>query len=190
MIQLGCCVETQAARARLACLSALTELLPLQAWIQIGHLHRDQGLRSGSLLAYQEALKHVSEPQQESQLRLLITEVLQQEELAVPSKSNSLREGLEFINQLESEDPTAIHLRRALFGEQHPMPPAGYVEELFDDYADRFDDHLLNTLAYQVPRLVAARVDQLCQPGATVLDLGVGTGLLAAHITKSAFDRG
>ncbi|HEV8606724.1 MAG TPA: tetratricopeptide repeat protein [Tepidisphaeraceae bacterium] len=57
-------------------------------------------------------------------------------------------------------------------------PPAEYVAKLFDEYADKFDQHLLGTLEYRVPDLLVAAVKRA---GASrfeeVMDLGCGTGL-------------
>jgi predicted TPR repeat methyltransferase len=56
----------------------------------------------------------------------------------------------------------------------------GHVAALFDQYADRFDQHLVHTLEYQVPQhLLALVTSRLGQPAArlSILDLGCGTGL-------------
>lgn len=56
---------------------------------------------------------------------------------------------------------------------------AGYVARLFDDYAPRFEGHLVEALGYRGPALVAEAIAQAA-PGrrfARVLDLGCGTGL-------------
>jgi hypothetical protein len=50
------------------------------------------------------------------------------------------------------------------------------VRELFDEYADTFDDELVNGLRYDVPNLLRKQIP----PGALFkrcLDLGCGTGL-------------
>jgi predicted TPR repeat methyltransferase len=56
--------------------------------------------------------------------------------------------------------------------------PRHYVQSLFDDYADHFDEHLMNVLRYEAPRFL---VDNLAGVGperfAAALDLGCGTGL-------------
>lgn len=58
--------------------------------------------------------------------------------------------------------------------------PREYVEFLFDDYADEFDQHLTQTLNYQAYRVL---VEQLARLDArrfnSALDLGCGTGLSA-----------
>jgi predicted TPR repeat methyltransferase len=58
------------------------------------------------------------------------------------------------------------------------VAPRAYVEGLFDQYADEFDEHLVGRLGYRTPQLLA----DLLPPGwhgAAALDLGCGTGLMA-----------
>ena len=65
----------------------------------------------------------------------------------------------------------------------HDLPRA-YVARLFDDYAQRFDRHLVEELAYRGPALIAAAIDAAA-PGrrfARALDLGCGTGLAGAPL--------
>lgn len=89
----------------------------------------------------------------------------------------------------------ADHDRDGVFGasmqagrlhEQDGAPdiPAAYVAALFDDYAPRFDHHLLHALAYCGP---AVLTDALAASGApsrygAALDLGCGTGLMGRAI--------
>ena len=57
--------------------------------------------------------------------------------------------------------------------------PENWVRELFDDYSESFDEHLVKTLDYHVPESILAAVTRLA-PGrifAGALDLGCGTGL-------------
>ncbi|MBU8538513.1 methyltransferase domain-containing protein [Roseomonas tokyonensis] len=58
--------------------------------------------------------------------------------------------------------------------------PAGYVRDLFDQYAPRFDDDLQDRLGYRTPSLLAALLEAagVAPDGSRrVLDLGCGTGL-------------
>ena len=76
--------------------------------------------------------------------------------------------------------------RLALLGEGEPPRdlPRAYVARLFDDYAQRFDRHLVEELAYRGPALIAAAIDAAA-PGrrfARALDLGCGTGLAGAPL--------
>ncbi|MGX9962316.1 methyltransferase [Roseomonas sp. F4] len=75
----------------------------------------------------------------------------------------------------------ARFLLAALGAEAAPdRAPAGYVRDLFDQYAPRFDDDLQGRLGYRTPALVAALLSRsgLAADGRRrVLDLGCGTGL-------------
>lgn len=71
--------------------------------------------------------------------------------------------------------------------EQDQIPaaaPAQYVKELFDQYADHFDQHLHQQLAYQVPQLIWQALQRTgnTQTQRNTLDLGCGTGLCAAFL--------
>lgn len=84
-------------------------------------------------------------------------------------------------------DPALVQFALgAVEGQRVPRPPRGYVEQLFDSYADGFDDHLVQALQYRGP-------DLLCQGlgrprYASALDLGCGTGL-AAPLLRPRCDR-
>jgi predicted TPR repeat methyltransferase len=56
--------------------------------------------------------------------------------------------------------------------------PRNYVRALFDDYADSFDQHLVEQLGYEAHRrLVTPLAGLQAQAFASALDLGCGTGL-------------
>ena len=73
-------------------------------------------------------------------------------------------------------------------GAAPPAPPRDYVRALFDEYAPRFDAHLRGALAYRGPELLMDAIERAC--GKTgrefhfdrALDLGCGTGLMAAEL--------
>jgi predicted TPR repeat methyltransferase len=77
-------------------------------------------------------------------------------------------------------DPQRIHYVLASIGIE-PVPgaaPPGYVKDLFDSYADRFDKALVEALDYRTPQLLAALLPQEpAMASRDVLDLGCGTGL-------------
>ncbi len=83
---------------------------------------------------------------------------------------------------LQPANPTAQFLLAATSGKEQPASaPPEYLIELFDDYAERFDDHLLKELGYRGPQLLRAAIPD--QPGGQpldILDLGCGTGLTGA----------
>lgn len=56
--------------------------------------------------------------------------------------------------------------------------PVEYVRDLFDKYARRFEDHLVNRLNYRAPELLVAQLRPFFgEEPVDVLDLGCGTGL-------------
>lgn len=82
-----------------------------------------------------------------------------------------------------------LHLIR-LGDEQLSEMPKAYVQALFDQYAPRFEDVLINDLGYRAPSLIfkavlAARVAAK-KPALfkRAIDLGCGTGLAAAAFAR------
>jgi len=78
----------------------------------------------------------------------------------------------------------------SLVGRDAPASaPQRYVQSLFDDYADTFDEHLVNVLRYEAHRFL---VDNLRGVGperfGAALDLGCGTGL-CGPLVKPAVQR-
>ncbi|MGL4323541.1 MAG: methyltransferase domain-containing protein [Beijerinckiaceae bacterium] len=73
-----------------------------------------------------------------------------------------------------------------------PSISADYVRDMFDQYAGRFDRHLVKNLAYRGPELVRDATWRACaitghaRTFDRVLDLGCGTGLFAAAIADHA----
>lgn len=84
----------------------------------------------------------------------------------------------------------AQHLVAALEGRTTRTAPSDYVRALFDDYAYRFEAHLVGDLHYRTHKEI---VDLLGQHRsnrrfATALDLGCGTGLVGAPM-RGCVDR-
>jgi predicted TPR repeat methyltransferase len=82
---------------------------------------------------------------------------------------------------LTPEDDGLRHQVAMLSGQQTDAAPATYVQHLFNEYAEQFDDHLQNTLAYKAPTELVELMSGLIDSRETlrVLDLGCGTGLVA-----------
>ncbi len=95
--------------------------------------------------------------------------------------SEMYREALRLDPGLES----ARYRLASLGGAEVPgHTPASYVQDYFDDYAERFDQHLVQQLAYHTPeRLYDAVRKHLDSSGKKLdaLDLGCGTGLGGMH---------
>ena len=84
----------------------------------------------------------------------------------------------------------AKHLLAAMLGTTTDRAPDDYVRDLFDDYADSFEEDLLNDLNYVVPDLIGKELKKLTKPlnrqknrsFSSALDLGCGTGLVSEAI--------
>ena len=88
------------------------------------------------------------------------------------------------VLELDPDNVAAKHILSALTGQQTTSAPSVYVEELFDDYAVRFDQSLVDHLKYNVPKLIAELIleHQTDAPLGSVLDLGCGTGLAGVEL--------
>lgn len=84
---------------------------------------------------------------------------------------------------LDPADSLGASLHLARLGAFAPLEaaPEAYVRHLFDQYAERFDVHLVDKLAYRGPELLASAVRSLgARKFAHAIDLGCGTGLSGA----------
>ena len=81
--------------------------------------------------------------------------------------------------ELKPDSPDWQHVLSALCGDNSARTsPPGYVRTLFDQYAHRFDEHLVGKLDYHVPELFReVVVVTVPDRQLDLLDLGCGTGL-------------
>ncbi|MBI9082838.1 MAG: tetratricopeptide repeat protein [Desulfobacterales bacterium] len=78
------------------------------------------------------------------------------------------------------DHPTAGHMLAALTGHQAEKAPTAYVKTTFDLMAERFEDHLVDELAYAAPALLRGVLDEAAGTATRfdhTLDMGCGTGL-------------
>lgn len=90
---------------------------------------------------------------------------------------------------LQPDHIQARHLRDALAGKASTRAPAGYIEQLFDGYAAKFDTHLVQALNYKMPEELArllGRITPLPEKAWRILDLGCGTGLAGVALAPQA----
>ncbi len=93
---------------------------------------------------------------------------------------------LQQVLKFEPQNEEAHHVMNALEHKNTERAPAAFVRRLFDVYADAFDAHLVNKLAYQIPALLVAEIQSHLGTAAKdleVLDLGCGTGLFGAAVS-------
>ncbi len=92
---------------------------------------------------------------------------------------------------LDPTNDTAKHMIMALSHTQTTAAPLPYITQLFDQYADYYDEHLKNKLRYQVPHLLRNAIGQGLGNNPTagrVLDLGCGTGLCGIFFRDLALE--
>ena len=96
----------------------------------------------------------------------------------VEAAAGALRQALE----IEPDDILGVRLDLVRLGHELPggAMTAGYVRALFDQYADRFDTHLVEGLGYCGPAVIMAALGRVAPDRrfARALDLGCGTGLM------------
>ncbi len=93
---------------------------------------------------------------------------------------NAYEEGL----LIEPDNQSMKHIIASLTGKKTEKAPREYVENLFDDYAIKFEITLVNDLKYKTPKLIRNILLKLNDNKAlgSVLDLGCGTGLFGEKI--------
>jgi predicted TPR repeat methyltransferase len=101
--------------------------------------------------------------------------------LCVANAENSLRNAA----SLDATNLEALKLIQEITDKEestHNRKSNEFVAELFNSFADTFDDKLLNTLEYKVPRLVGELAMKLASTYNAVMDAGCGTGLAGRYI--------
>lgn len=99
-------------------------------------------------------------------------------------KSGNLKKAEELYRKLLQLDPghdSAQHMLNALIGRKTDTVPLDYVETVFDNYAENFEENLLQKLSYQTPAELWRQYNLFFPDSnrARCLDLGCGTGLAA-----------
>jgi predicted TPR repeat methyltransferase len=84
------------------------------------------------------------------------------------------------VLSLEPDNSIAKHLLDSLLGNDSEKASPSYVEELFDQYANRFETHLAESLQYKTPATLHSMAKKNLSDDfrvSNMLDLGCGTGL-------------
>ena len=95
-------------------------------------------------------------------------------------KFNEAAESLRKAVGIEPDLPGVQHSLNALLGITTDFAPRQYVEDIFNSYAKKFDNHLVNVLKYDAPIMLKKALLDLGlaqRKYKNVIDLGCGTGL-------------
>jgi predicted TPR repeat methyltransferase len=159
-------------------LSSAAELEPeaIETWVHLGATYAETGQFQLALESLDRAL--VLQPQTLIALRHKAS-VLRE-----LGRWNESAQCLKMLHQHGGGDDftrymlDAVLHAESIWAQEPPAPPANYVANLFDRYADDFSSHL-SQLDYRAPDiLVKAAMGCLSHPWLHVLDLGCGTGLV------------
>jgi predicted TPR repeat methyltransferase len=106
-------------------------------------------------------------------------------------RKGATQEAIACFREVVRLEPSSgvAHLIEALSGTSSDRAPDEYVEKLFDEYAERFDSHLVQALKYSIPERLAELWKAHSSHDAEkwdVLDLGCGTGLAGLAIAPYA----
>ena len=87
---------------------------------------------------------------------------------------------------LKPDYSSAKHMLAALTGETTETAPRDYVEDLFDNYAAKFESSLVGNLEYRTPKVIAEMImrDSKSDLLGSITDLGCGTGLFGVEIKQ------
>ena len=151
-------------------------------WLQCAQLQQEQQRLPEALASLEQALALDARNGAAWSNRGMLLRDMQRRDEAAASFERAIDHGAD----AELNTFYLASLRPA--GQDTPaFSPPGYVEKLFDSYADDFSGHLVQALQYQGhERLVRQLLGLDPGPFHHVLDLGCGTGLCGALLRRHA----
>ena len=143
-----------------------------EAYTNLANAYRDLDQLAEAAFSYRRTLELAPEV---FQLHAMLANVLVQQ--------RQYEEGLKHYREvlrLCPDHKPAQYMVAMLIGSEYQGALQEYTQQLFDEYADRFDLHLVGALNYRVPELLHETYLRLIgtpSPGGLCVDLGCGTGL-------------
>lgn len=149
-----------------------------EAHFNLGNMHKELGRLDNAEASYNQAIE----------LKLDYAEA--HYNLGITLKElDRLDEAAASYNQaivLKPDYSTAKHMLAALTGKTTQTAPRDYVEELFDNYAAKFESSLVENLKYRIPRFITEMIIKKNKSDVlgSIMDLGCGTGLFGLEIKQ------
>jgi len=90
--------------------------------------------------------------------------------------------------EIKPDDEQNLYMLAALDGKQDSFKsaPNNYVKDLFDQYANSFEDHLQKVLSYKAPEIIydmlSKHLDIENKEKLSICDIGCGTGLMGIKL--------
>lgn len=159
----------------------------IEALRQLGQIYVQLGRTEEAMHTYQQALNlNPSLGDVHHNLAILY--------LRQPDRAKALIHFTEAL-KVDPTNDTAKHMVMALSvsdtSESPTTAPPAYIRQLFDQYAEYYDEHLKTKLKYNAPVLLRNAVGQCLENNYTVgrvLDLGCGTGLCGIYFRDLALE--
>jgi predicted TPR repeat methyltransferase len=150
----------------------------------LGNLLRQSGDGPGAIEHYRAAARHFTQMRSRGKATANLASALVR-----GGHRDEAERVLAEWREREPDNETARHMLAALTGQGVPLRASDiYVSDLFDGFADSFDESLAE-LAYRAPELIGAEIARRAGAAAgrwTVLDAGCGTGLGAPFLRPYA----
>jgi len=155
----------------------------VEAFRQLGQVYVQLGRSLDAMEMYQKALA----------LNPTLADVHHNLAILYLRQSDRAKALFHFTEALKQEptNDTAKHMVMALSNAESNSAPPAYITQLFDQYADYYDEHLKTKLKYHAPGLLRNAVGRCLPSNPTVgrvLDLGCGTGLCGIYFRDMALD--
>ena len=146
------------------------------AYYNHGNVLKDQGKLEEAIKAYQKALS--LKPDYVKAHKNMGVVLINQ------GKLDEAIEAYKKALSLKPDYAEASHILSALTGKITKSAPREYVENMFDRYAYKFDQSLVEKLSYDIPKVITQLAVEKHGSGSlgSILDLGCGTGLTGEKI--------
>ena len=146
------------------------------AHLNKGHALFDLAKLDSAIASYRMALK--INPHSEEALLRIGNAYKKQGKIEAASKS------YQSLLSMNPKHDVANHLYSSLNGQHTKKAPRKYVEALFDHYAKKFEQSLVDDLNYKIPEKLINLMERvgLTKQKYSVLDIGCGTGLFGSKI--------
>jgi len=148
------------------------------AYYNMGYALKDKGELDAAINSYKQALKIKPDYADAYYNMGIVLRAKGDLDAAIDSYNQALK--------IKPDYAKVKHLVASLTGETTKTAPREYVEDLFDQYAAKFEHTLIENLLYQTPKIITEMIIKRHPSKAlgSVLDLGCGTGLAGLELEQ------